>query len=804
LVWTNALADLFIGLSYVFISATLVWILFRSGRNLLFVPMFWGFSAFIVTCGAMHFLEILTLWKPLYWLSTTVKVITAIASVSTGIGLIVFAQDILHLVLRQGDIAVLRGHERFHSLVRAAPMAVVGADCDGRITYWNPSAEQMFGWTQQEILGTQLMTVPPDKVDEQFALLERTLQGEVTARFESERFNRAGDRFPVNISTAPLRDESGELLGIMSTIEDIRERKRIERELKQKSATLATVTQSLNAFLESGDFKAASQRLLTFAVEQTQSAYGFLGVVLDGPVLRVLAHNGIVWDKTLNRELYESKIEQYSRDGHFEVSHHDNLLGEVIYRGRTVISNAPAQDPRSKGVPSGHPPMLNFLGVPIFKGSETVGLIAVANRTGGYSGDELRSLETMSQATGVLYDNYRQNLRGRELERQRANLESEFRQAQKMEVLGQLAGGVAHDFNNMLMVISGSADLLEQSVAGHSAAAPYLEQIRRTTEKAAVMTRQLLAFSRKQILEVRSIDVHEVLAECESMLPRLLGSDVELTFQRSAVKSWIQGDAAQMEQVIANLAINARDAMSAGGRLTISTRNASTLPKELGQRATDASREWLVVKVRDTGCGMDESTRQHIFEPFFTTKPLGKGTGLGLSTVYGIIHQFGGQIHVESRPGAGTSFHLFFPVHERPETRHAASPSGDSAPTKLEPLTVLLADDEESLRSALAQYLQALGHSVLESPTPHQALEMARSHEKRIDVLLTDVVMPGLRGTDLAAKVCELRPEIRVIYMSGYAEGLPEAKIPPGAAFLQKPFRFSSLAEQLKLVTRKA
>src|SRR5271165_145497 len=289
------------------------------------------------------------------------------------------------------------------------------------------------------------------------------------------------------------------------------------------------------------------------------------------------------------------------------------------------------------------------------------------------------------------------------------------------------------------------------------------------------------------------------------MLPRLLGSDVQLTFQNDAARSWMLAESAQLEQVIANLAINARDAMPGGGSLTISTRNANALPEPVSVNGDGvAATGWVVLEVTDTGCGMDEETRNRIFEPFFTTKPQGKGTGLGLSTVYGIVRQFDGHIFLESQPGDGARFQIFFPVRDAPA---ASEPSVRPAPISAETqehFTILVADDEPSLRAAIVEYLRGAGHLVLEGHSAHDVLELARSHSGSIDVLLTDVVMPGLRGTELAQQVAELRPDVRVIYISGYAQSLPDTRLMPGAAFLQKPFRFASLAEQLKLVTRKA
>jgi PAS domain S-box-containing protein len=806
LLWTFAIADLTIGMLYLVIAGVILWVQRQAKGKLPFRGIIWAFGAFTTSCGAAYFLEAVSFWKPVYWFSAAVKILTAVASAGTCCVLVFHARTILDFVLEKSDIALLRGNERFRALVQAAPMAVIGADIEGQVTSWNPSAERIFGWKKEEVLGGFAKSIPPDKKEEVSELLARTKAGQVTMGFESMRVTREGERLPVSISTAPIYDETGQLTGIMVAQEDIRERKRIERELQEKSATLTAVTQALNVFLDSGDWGAASQHLLSFALQQTQSEYGLMGVVLEGPVLRVLAHDGIRWDESLSREPYESKRKQYVKEGYFEVPHGKNLLGEVISKGKTVVCNELSGDSRSKGVPPGHPPVHAFLGVPIFKGGDIVGLIAVANRPGGYAGDELHSLETMSQATGVLYDNYRQSLQRTRLEQERANLESEFRQAQKMEVLGRLAGGIAHDFNNMLMVLTVSSELLQNSLPRKSPALPYLEQIQRTTERATAITKQLLAFSRKQLIDVRPTDLHEVLTDSEFLLPRLLGSDVELTFRHEAACSWIRADAGQLEQVIANLAINARDAMPGGGKLTISTHNSDTLPTNISRRGGELPTGWLVLEVRDTGCGMDEQTRNHIFEPFFTTKPAGKGSGLGLSTVYGIVHQFAGYIDVESQRGVGTCFRLYFPVCEaagaqRPRATSMAEPR---APEEAQALTIALADDETPLRLPLAEFLRIAGHHVLDSHDPLDVLEMARRHKGGIDVLLTDIVMPGLRGTELARQLAELHPGIQVIYMSGYAEGFPETQIPEGATFLQKPFRFATLLEQLKLIQRKS
>ena len=605
LLWSNVIGDLVIGLSYLAITSTLIWLVRRAGRDLPYRYFFWAFGLFIVSCGATHFIEVITVWKPFYWLLAATKLVTAIASAGTAILLIVAADDIVEFVRTAREAGTRRGNEQFRALVHAAPMAVISADASGKITAWNPAAERTFGFLASEVVGSILgALVPPDKLEEQTALRQRTLAGESITGFETVRLDRTGSAFLVSISTAPLVDEAGAVAGTVGVIEDISERKRIERELHEKTDLLSTVTQALNVYLDVGEGAPASRELLAFAIQKTQSEYGFLGVVLDGHVLRILAHDGVVWDTKLNRELYEERVRQFEARGYFDVlPDHNLLLGDVVLKGQTIITNFPISDPRARGVPEGHPAMHALLGVPIFKGKETVGLIAVANRPGGYTGQELRHLEAMSQATGVLYDNYRQTMKRSILEEEQKRLESQVHQAQKMEVLGRLAGGVAHDFNNMLMVFGGGTELLDRSLPADSPSRIYLDQIQRTTDKAAAITKQLLTFSRKQVLEIHAMDLHATLTESEFILPRLLGSDIQLTFHYDAEKSWILSAPTQIEQVIANLAINARDAMIEGGHLAISTRNATVLPQENAE-SPSLSGEWVVLEVSDTGAGI--------------------------------------------------------------------------------------------------------------------------------------------------------------------------------------------------------
>ncbi|HLZ13244.1 MAG TPA: ATP-binding protein [Candidatus Acidoferrum sp.] len=605
LVWTNVVADLLIGVSYVVISCTLALLVRRAGSGLPYQGFFWAFGLFIVSCGATHFMEVVTIWKPVYWFSAFVKIVTAAASAGTAVVLVLAIPEILAFIRTARESAARAGNEKFRALVNAAPLAVYSVDRHGVVTSWNAGAEKIFGFTAVEALGHANPTVSPELLAEHRSLLERALSGEVIRGFETTRQCANSSTIPVSIYAAPLYDAQGTVDGVMSVVEDISEAKR---------------------------------------------------------------------------------------------------------------------------------------------------------------------------------------------------LASQIRQSQKLEVLGRLAGGVAHDFNNMLMVLDGSTELLDRSLPADADARIYLNQIQRTSSKAAAITKQLLAFSRNQVVEFRPMDLHAALAEIEFMLPRLLGSDIELSFNHAAAHSWIHSDPGQIEQILANLAINARDAMPRGGRLSISTRNLSSPTHP--ENGSSAISPWVVLEVADNGSGMDEKTRAQIFEPFFTTKAPGKGTGLGLASVYGIVTQSGGHIEVHSAPGQGTRFEIFFPVDRSP--REAQSPPAETEHPESSPTAaILLVDDEAALRHAVAEVLRQTGYTVLEAESSLGALALAQSHPGVISVLLTDIVMPGLRGTDLAAKVRTVRPGIKVIYMSGYAEGISEMQVPDDAQYLQKPFRFATLLNLLRLTLAK-
>lgn len=380
----------------------------------------------------------------------------------------------------------------------------------------------------------------------------------------------------------------------------------------------------------------------------------------------------------------------------------------------------------------------------------------------------------------------------------RKRAEDQLHQSQKMEAVGRLAGGISHDLNNLLTAISAYADLLLMDIPETNHMNAQVVEIRNAVEQASSLTGQLLAFSRKQVLQPKVLDLNEVVDSMERMLRRLLGEDIELDIVLGAEGGRVRADPGQLEQVILNLVVNARDAMPQGGKLTLETADA-ILDEDLAREQMDLDPgPYVVFAARDTGCGMDEELQLHIFEPFFTTKERHKGTGLGLSTVFGIVKQSRGGITVSSKPGQGTTFKVYLPrvrdalEETEPDRRPARSLTGAE--------TILLVEDEASIRKAVRQALQRSGYRILEAPNPGEALLISEQHTGLIHLMLTDVVMPRMSGPDLAERLHPWHPEMKVLYMSGHSEEniLQGEILPPGAAFLRKPFTIRGLLEQVR------
>ncbi|HEY6969664.1 MAG TPA: ATP-binding protein [Candidatus Angelobacter sp.] len=385
---------------------------------------------------------------------------------------------------------------------------------------------------------------------------------------------------------------------------------------------------------------------------------------------------------------------------------------------------------------------------------------------------------------------------------EQSSLEEQLRQSQKMEAIGRLAGGIAHDFNNLLTVISGYTGMLIDTLSTNDPRRMDAERVKTAADRAAALTRQLLAFSRKQVLTPTTLNLNAVVSDLSRMLQRLLGEDIDLAFVPGDFLASIYADRGQIEQVLMNLIVNARDAMPSGGKITLETRNRKLDERYTRHRRGVAPGEYVMLAVTDTGIGMDAAIQARIFEPFFTTKEEGKGTGLGLAMVYGIVKQSDGHIAVYSEPGQGTTFRIYFPATSASRKMEAEAAS---SPHVAHGETVLVIEDEADLRSMIVRALHRREYHVLEARTGEEALQMIRQGSPDIQLLITDIVMPGMRGTEVAQQISSIVPDLKVLYMSGYTDNamFHQKLLASGAMFLQKPFTVPVLEERVREALKK-
>jgi PAS domain S-box-containing protein len=408
-----------------------------------------------------------------------------------------------------------------------------------------------------------------------------------------------------------------------------------------------------------------------------------------------------------------------------------------------------------------------------------------------------RLLQSTGRALPADGDECLMVLNSRDITEQKC-LEAQLRQAQKMEAVGQLAGGVAHDFNNLLSVIFGHRELLEMSLPPDEQSRESVAEIGRAAERGAVLTRQLLAFSRQQVLDPQVLELNTVVVAAEKMLRRIIGEDIAVTTSLQSDLSPVRADPGQLDQVLLNLAINARDAMPRGGRLSFKTCSIDLSPAHLETHPAIRPGLYVLLAVTDTGCGMDPEVQAHIFEPFFTTKALGHGTGLGLSVVQGIVEQSGGHMEVNSLPGLGTTFKLYLPAAGEPLTTASQPPTTKRLKGSGE--RILLVEDEESVRDVTSRLLERLGYRVLEASSGEEALRLAEASREKIELLITDLVMPGINGRQLADTLRIRDPRLKVLFQSGYTadavvhHGIVDAE----RTFLQKPFKLEALDKKVR------
>ncbi len=646
LVWSHVITDSLIGVSYLAISITLAYFVYRGRREIPFHWMFLAFGLFIVACGLTHLMEVVTVWVPVYVLSAVVKGLTAAASMATAIVLPFIVPQILRTVRNA------RQSEQYMRLLESR-------------------------------------------------MLERD-----SAQKELQKLN--------------------ELLESR-----VRER---TLELGHSEKTFATAFRS-------------SPMAITISTERE-------GRYVD-------ANDAFV------------RMMGYQRE-------------ELV--GKTAQELGIWADPDDRGQ------MVRQMG-------RTEPREAVETRFRTKSGEERRVQISMER---IILDGEPCVLANTLDVTEARRLEEQFRQAQKMEAVGRLAGGVAHDFNNLLSVIMGYSELAQDATPAGTAVRKQLDQIKKAAERAAALTRQLLAFSRQQVLELKVLNLNAVVNNVSKMLLRLIGEDITLNLKPGEPLGSVKADLGQIEQVLMNLAVNARDAMPEGGKIVIETSNVELDETYAKQHPSFRPGSYVMLSFSDTGCGMDAKTRSRLFEPFFTTKGPGKGTGLGLSTVYGIVKQSGGYIWAYSEPGRGATFKIYLP--------RVGSPAPTLHSERLDLVfdhgteTVLLVEDDNSLRALTAELLRGAGYIVLEAADGNAAIEIANRHLDSIGLVLTDVIMPGMSGGDLVVHLRHLRSKLAVLFMSGYASDLiSRAGVPESdRSVLHKPFTRRSLLTKVRSVLNEA
>jgi two-component system cell cycle sensor histidine kinase/response regulator CckA len=632
--------------------------------------------------------------------------------------------------------ALQRAEDRFRLLVDAVQdYAIFMLDPDGIVVSWNSGAERINGYRTEEILGSHFSRFYT-AVDLQAGKPELELQvAQSQGRFEEEgwRLRKDGSAFLAHVILTAMHDDAGALVGFAKVTHDVT-RERETEALREARDRLDGILRSVTDGILAQDVHG-----VVFA---NDAAARLLGVA-DALVLHRSPESLRAGLATLR-----------TPDG-------AEVPFDQLPPAR-VLAGQPSPEVLFRQGQSLRPRWLTFKSTPVESG-----------------------VAQQRLAISILHDVT--DLR---------EAEERVRGSQKMEAIGRLAGGIAHDFNNLLTAINGYSELLLQQMSQTDPSRAFLSEIRRAGERAASLTKQLLAYSRRQVLAPRHFNLNSVVAEMDKLLRRLIGEHIELVTHLETRLGTVHADVSQVEQVLVNLAVNARDAMEGGGKLFIETANA-LVPE--GQPGPVPPGDWVTLSVRDTGRGMDAETRARIFEPFFTTKEFGKGTGLGLSTVEGIVQQSGGLVTVESEPGQGTSFRICFPrVDAR---RSSIEPAAiEEAQVRRGHETVLVVEDEDPVRALAQRMLEQSGYTVLVARDGEDALRQAEDEAQRIDLVLTDVVMPKMNGNELAQRLLARRSGLRVVFMSGYTDdvivrrGLPETQ----TSFLQKPFSIRQLQAAIR------
>ena len=752
------------------------------------------------------------------------------------------------------ETALRESEERFKLLVESVQdCGFFMLDPDGRVASWNKGAERITGYTAQDIIGRHFAVFYPEEDIERGRPACELEAARLQGRFQETgwRLRKDGSRYWAEVIVTPLLDSIGNLAGFGKVTRDLTERAAIDEALQQHSLVFSTIGDGVLVMDLEGriiDMNPGAERLFGYTKRE----------MLGQPVVR-LHHPSL---EGRQEEIIQAALRRDGRwagELHFQRKDGSDGIADVVVVARRDELGVPNawigvnRDITARRRAEDRLAENRALLAALVKAAP-VAIVAVdaeehvtlwnaaAERLFGWTAAELvgRKIPFTKTRDSEEYARVRdrvwsgQTVTGLETRRERKDgtvvdvllscapfqdsqaglcgmvalyldrgeyrqLEEQLRQSQKMDAVGQLAGGVAHDFNNLLTVIKAYSGILADQLDDDNPLKTDVGEIQRAAGRASSLTKQLLAFSRKQVLQPRVLDLNSVSRELEPMLQRLIGDDVRIVLQLDVTIGRVKADRSQIEQVLINLIVNARDAMPHGGTVSVETANVELSGEYLRRHPMVAPGQYVMIAVSDTGVGMDHATQSRIFEPFFTTKPAGTGTGLGLSTVYGIIKQSSGYIWVYSEPGVGTTFKVYLPRLEAEEIDAATSECPVAAPVAGSE-TVLLVEDEPSVRLIARRILERNGYTVLEAHDGRHAIRVADQYKQPIQLLLTDMMMPELTGRDVWAMLAKRRSDIRVLYMSGYTNDhmVRRGLLDSDAAFLQKPFTAPDLARAVR------
>jgi PAS domain S-box-containing protein len=697
----------------------------------------------------------------------------------------------------------------------ATDTGIISTDTQGRVTSWNAGAVRLLGWTEAEMLGQTLERIFTEEDRAAGLFTQEIADARSLGRGGGEegwRLRKDGGRFWASGELTPIRGDGDGVTGFIKILRDRTAPRRAEEEIREERRTLEILNRAGSALSLETDLQKTVQIVTDAGVELTRAEFGaFFYNVIDPKGGRYMLYT-----------LSGAPIEAFAN---FPMPRNTEVFAPTFNGEGIVRSDDITQDPRygrnapRKGMPEGHLPVRSYLAVPVISRTEEVigGLFFGHATPGRFTERSERALTGLAAEAAVAMDNARlseERSRAEEaLRHLNANLEEQvaerteqlrrneevLRQSQKMEAVGQLTGGVAHDFNNLLQVILGNLETLRRHLPESGARVQRaVENAMSGAKRAAALTQRLLAFARRQPLNPKVLDVNQLVVGMSELLHRTLGEPLDIEVVNGAGLWRAEVDPNQLEAAIINLAVNARDAMPEGGRLTIETSNAYLDQAYAAAQAEVIPGQYVVISVSDTGRGMEAETMLRAFEPFFTTKPVGKGTGLGLSQVYGFVKQSGGHVKIYSEVGQGTTVKIYLPranaAHDIEEKSATETlPEGSAE-------TILLVEDDDDVRIHSAESLRELGYRVLEAHDGPSALRLLE-RQPRVDLLFTDVVLPGgMTGAQVAAQAKAMRENLKVLFTTGYARNaiIHHGRLDKGVELITKPFTFSDLAAKVR------